>query len=44
MMWLAALRGMLRERIAVAGLPTLDRALSEAAGWRREGSPEARRP
>ena len=34
---------LLRERIAVADLPTLDQVLSEAVGWRREGSPEARR-
>ena len=37
-------RELLRERIAVADLPTLDRAPIEAVGWRREGSPEARRP
>ena len=36
-------RELLRERIAVADLPTLDQVLIEAAGWRREGSPEARR-
>ena len=37
-------RELLRERIAVADLPTLDRAPIKAAGWRRGGSPEARRP